>query len=401
MGSFDAEEKALDGLILLLASTDLLSPETPSCKVPLWNTYRADIRRCSALGQSAAGNPIRYLKWSDVPDIFVSRRRKVQELVRSAENSCAEGRREEARCYCEWAEVYLRSLPPGEDALRQRLTALQTGLAGVVPASLRMRNVETEVSAIRQALHLSQPQAGSPFVREKLSAAQSARRVAPVPEPANNHGDRAPERMETLVDLSSLIPGDSLLAWAAPVRLSKPVSLPASASLQPLPSSRQARVSAVVLMDWDRGFVPGIHVSCLCGQSGPYVSLRTQPFSHRPVYQASSDGATEFGYLWASGAARCRHDAYSAGWVYWIGPQARRFDKKPVWGTFAGIGYGRSDLLWEDTAGEWAKIVDLSSDGWLVEAGVQFRSGSLVAVTGLSVIRFQRPSLFLGLGWMF
>lgn len=61
-----------------------------------------------------------FVDWDGISAVFTDRWRKVRELVSSAEAAQGRGATDEARTYCHWAEVYLASLPAGEEQLRER-----------------------------------------------------------------------------------------------------------------------------------------------------------------------------------------------------------------------------------------------------------------------------------------
>ena len=152
-GLSDADEAAVDALVRLLSVTEEL-PLAPSVRQRVWETYRSDIQKCSARSVESPGRVIRYMEWIRIPEIFAARWKKVRELAASAESARQRGDPAAARCYCAWAETYLESLPPGQQALRNRLSRLDASLGAGPVAPLRMRNVESEVRAIRAALSL-------------------------------------------------------------------------------------------------------------------------------------------------------------------------------------------------------------------------------------------------------
>ena len=95
----EADEAALDGLVRLLAATDAL-PLPAAVRHRVWETYKPDIRKCSARLSESSGSVIRFMEWDRIPEIFASRWKKVRELMDSAERSLRQGDPGTARCYC-------------------------------------------------------------------------------------------------------------------------------------------------------------------------------------------------------------------------------------------------------------------------------------------------------------
>ena len=65
---------------------------------------------------------------------------------------------------------------------------------------------------------------------------------------------------------------------------------------------------------------------------------------------------------------------------------------------YVGAGYGRIDQIWEDTAGQWARITDISHQGVHIEAGLIFSAGKVALMAGASSVSFATISPVFGLG---
>ena len=109
----------------------------------------------------------------------------------------------------------------------------------------------------------------------------------------------------------------------------------------------------------------------------------------RSDYSATSDGRTDYGYLWASGEAALSRYSMAAGALIRVGKRVT---------CYAGAGYGKIDQLWEDTAGQWASIEDFSHKGALVEAGLIYSLGPISIQAGASSISLSTISPVFGLG---
>ena len=125
---------------------------------------------------------------------------------------------------------------------------------------------------------------------------------------------------------------------------------------------------------------------------GGYASFHSNFRSVTFSYTCSSDSTWEGGTMWPSGNSSVSLLQISAG---------IRKNFGPWFGIFAGAGYGRKAVLWEDLSGEWVKVQDLSTSGILLECGLLLDAGPVEIQAGLSTIAFRTVSLELGLGFRF
>ena len=368
-----SDDAALSALVMKLAATDLLQIPSSS-RLRIWQTYLSDIRDKSVM-TITPGGVFRYIAWQDIPSVFDARWRKVRELARSAEQSVRHGDMEVARTYCTWAEVYLTSLPEGEGTLRGEVVALRTKLGDGPEAPLQIRNVESEVAAIRRAWTVGSVK---PFFSPP----------APTPPPAPEPDSRR-EPLEPLEIPSS------------PISFAQRTNLPLL--FVPEPSETPEYViseSEARPLEWsfsaltDLGRIPayGALVAVSGARLGAYLSCRSNFVQGRSDYACTLDGKTEWGYIWTSGKVRSSRTVVNCGMSFCPWDRV---------GFLGGVGYGREAVLWEDSAGRWASVSDISHAGLSVELGVQFRAGHLVITGGCSSIRFRDLSALLGLGWRF
>jgi len=125
------------------------------------------------------------------------------------------------------------------------------------------------------------------------------------------------------------------------------------------------------------------------GSFGGYVSARKGFGNIRSDYSATSDGRTDFGYLWASGEAAVSRYSMAVGALMRVGERVT---------CYVGAGYGRIDQIWEDTAGQWTRITDISHRGAQIEAGLIFSAGKVALMAGASSVSFATISPVFGLG---
>ena len=375
-----ADEEALDGLVRVLSSTDAL-PFPDDLRLALWRTYLADIRKCSRSVSDGAGTVIRYIGRGQIPEIFAPRRRKVRELYDHALQAARKGDAARARTYCDWAQAYLSSLPQGDGSPHAQVASLAAELGRGERATVPLRNVEREVALIRNALRRPSPTPPAPGAMTPVPKTP--------PRPAAGQG-QAPVR-----ERLALVP-------PSPVPMAPVVVLPAPASRLRALDSRPLQSPVLKDLPWewslyglvDAGLRPsfGFRLAVLRGRMGGYVSGSARIPFRRPSYACSGDGTTAYGQIWTSGKAAGGRTAVSAGAVWRL---------SGAWSLYAGGGYGDDSVLWEDTAGQWARVADLSEKGLLAEAGFTWRTGHFSLSAGLSSIRLSRCSVVLGAGWTF
>ena len=125
---------------------------------------------------------------------------------------------------------------------------------------------------------------------------------------------------------------------------------------------------------------------------GGYVRFHS---NFKPVaysYICSSDSSWDGGIMWPSGNSQISIMQASVG---------VRKNFCPWFGLSVGAGYGRKVVLWEDLAGEWAKVQDLSTSNVLLECGLILDAGPVEIQAGISSIAFRTISLEFGLGFRF
>jgi hypothetical protein len=68
---------------------------------------------------------------------------------------------------------------------------------------------------------------------------------------------------------------------------------------------------------------------------------------------------------------------------------------------YAGAGYGRRTVLWEDIYGNWVEVSDISHKGIALEAGAVFMWNRLAFSLGLSSVKLKTFSITAGIGVCF
>ena len=172
----------------------------------------------------------------------------------------------------------------------------------------------------------------------------------------------------------------------------RPLLLPSG----PIFPSPKKSASVEYLLLAETGVVPdlmaGIRAGILFGRFGFYLSGRSNFKPDAFEYECFSDGTTpDGGYIWTSGQSRISRLNLSAGGLFRISE----------WATlYAGAGYLRRDLFWQDAGQAWALVSDISKSTVAIDAGViinPFGKGPALSI-GTS---YPSPELTVGLGWLF
>lgn len=127
---------------------------------------------------------------------------------------------------------------------------------------------------------------------------------------------------------------------------------------------------------------------------GGYLRFRSA-FVKTPetLYECLSDGSLpNGGKMWTSGDTRSSN-------LYITGGALMQVDD---WlSVYAGTGYGRRTLAWQDVDGKWAEVSDYSCRGPAFETGMIFSYRRLAFSAGVSSISFKTAALTAGIGLKF
>lgn len=155
----------------------------------------------------------------------------------------------------------------------------------------------------------------------------------------------------------------------------------------------QSKISLVALAGWmPEAMSYGAMVGYTAKRFGAYLKGRSNFVATAFGYGCLSDGTSGGHIIWTTGNES--HKAWAAGGgaiVRVAGPLS----------IYAGTGYGKLSILWEDTAGKWAQVEDLSQQGICADAGLMFSAGMFTALVGVSTIKLKKPTVEVGLGVRF
>ncbi len=156
-------------------------------------------------------------------------------------------------------------------------------------------------------------------------------------------------------------------------------------------SSRREIIALAELSAPDLSY--GIRVGLQGRKIGGYLAYRSSFSSQVADYQCTSDGSLPSGSrVWLSGESMSCNMTAAAGFLI---PVAK-------WSSlYAGAGYGRRAVLWQDIDGNWVEVSDISHKGLALEAGALFRWNHLAFSLGLSSVKLKTYSFTAGIGVCF
>ena len=159
---------------------------------------------------------------------------------------------------------------------------------------------------------------------------------------------------------------------------------------------RQKKIDFVV--SYCMGIVPNLSYGASLALSdhrthwGGYVRFRSNFISSGSEYSCLSDGSASSGTIWTSGRDRISITRISVG--------GRKVFGK-YFGLYLGTGWSRQTTLWEDISGKWAKVMDWSQDGVLLEGGAILDIGPVEIHAGVSGTAFRFTEMEIGIGILF
>lgn len=125
---------------------------------------------------------------------------------------------------------------------------------------------------------------------------------------------------------------------------------------------------------------------------GGYASFHSDFRNIVSGYSCTSDGKTGSSSIMTNGNTDRSRLAITAGVC---------FEATKWLITYAGAGYGRASLFWQDIGDTWMDVSDISTKGIEIEAGGIFHLGILGFSVGFSTTRFKYAEFKVGLGFMF
>lgn len=165
---------------------------------------------------------------------------------------------------------------------------------------------------------------------------------------------------------------------------------------EPKPKKEKAPVKPAILVAPTVGVMPGISFGLIAGWAGPkvgvYGKFRSNFVSAGTSYNCTSDGKADGGYIWTTGKSKVSNMSITAGVMLPVGG---------VVYPYAGVGFAKRDLAWEDTQGDWARVTDASASGIGMEAGVLLRFGLFGLHAGVNTGGFKYIGVDAGIALFF
>ena len=365
-----ADSAAINGLARKIAARTGLSPA-------LGATYIEDLRRISSRLVEGRYTVLRYLRADEINTVFEPRRERVRQLAEQAEQS---GDRQ----FYSLAYVLAQSIPdfPAEELedFRQKSTG-----------SWIIENfISREAEAVQAAL---QPQIPAAPPKPRKKAADDS--VIPAPSHENTGSER-PAVTDTVIVQREV----GRIEVEHTFRLRDTMVFIHVSQGKSEAHAKGAWHAPIHLQGFaiiQAGIAPELTGGLMLGAGGPswggYAGLRSN--FRTPCgtdYDCKSDGSTDYGQIWTSGRRRSSRLSIAGGLWY----QALKTAK-----IYAGAGYGRRTVCWEDWHGEWARVTDYSGSGLILDAGLILSYRRLSLSVGGEVIDFGKWGLQLGAGISF
>ncbi len=197
---------------------------------------------------------------------------------------------------------------------------------------------------------------------------------------------------------------EEVFGQTAPVRMSRLESVPAlltdalrqcpstGLSFKEMPPRVPKPHAGLVLF----AGVPDIYYGAMATVSGlrfgGFVKASASIPFIKPAYECFSDGTTPSGYIWTSGKESVSRWAVTAGATISV---SRNF------AIYAGAGYGKRDVLWQDVSNRWATVSDLGIHGLVADGGIIVSVKKLNFMAGVSSFGFRAFSAEAGIGYQF
>ena len=382
-----ADSAALTGLAMKIAARSGLSPA-------LGATYLEDLRRISSRIVEGRYTVLRYLRADETGTVFVPRQERVRQLVVRAEKTG------DPQFYT-LAYVLAQSIP---DFPPDRLDNLRRQSSGTWSLE---DFVSREAEAVLAALQPQVPE-------NKPDKGKDASRSGKESDAATSLSGAA-ERWKTAAtagtDPGRAVVTDTVIVQRELGRIEVEhtfhhrdtiVVIPGfrkEISGAPEPKSRKKRepfqmqgfilAEAGIYPDLTGGLMLGLGGSVWGGYAGVRSNFKTEAASD---YDCKSDGSTAYGQIWTSGRHRDSRISMTGGLWYHVSNPIR---------IYAGAGYGKRTVCWEDLYGDWARVTDYSGAGLALDAGVIWSCRHLSLSIGGEVIGFRQWGVQFGVGFNF
>ena len=216
--------------------------------------------------------------------------------------------------------------------------------------------------------------------KPKSPPAQSAQQTAPEEEIRSSR-----DNLDLPVISHPLAPASSMLCVESAVELAAPLT-----QLPKEESANRLKWSADLLLEYRKGVASSYGLMAAVGY-GPHWGIWAAGRSNFTAvgygYDCRSDGNTDGGRFWGNGQSRYGVFSISGGPLW---------HPLPWLGIYAGAGYSKEELDWQDAEGRWARVTDYSVSGLSGDIGLLLNWNRLSLAAGCSWNSFA--TLTLGIG---
>lgn len=202
-----------------------------------------------------------------------------------------------------------------------------------------------------------------------------------------------------VLDEEEALTGDDLVFKVNVEKYSKRTAPASEAVVVPKPQKKvkqapQNKESAIFIAP-TVGIVPGLSYGGMAGYVGKigfYGKFRSNFENTKISYNCKSDGTADGGYIWTTGQSKVSMMSISGGIILPIGQTIY---------PYAGVGYGKRILAWEDVKKQWARVSDASTFGIALETGLMLRFGAFGLHAGVNTVGFRFIGADAGLALFF
>ena len=169
--------------------------------------------------------------------------------------------------------------------------------------------------------------------------------------------------------------------------------------------AQNAKVKTLVMGQIGYSVAPQMSYGAMLGQMyggyGWYVSARSNfQFGKKTIASCDENGMVDGGQLFYSGNTQTTHFVINGGFTMNCLEKATK-NKFNTLGFYVGAGYGKRELQWETTDGNWIAYAPTSASGFSGNVGLIGSVCGLTLNVGVTTINFKYVELELGIGFVF
>lgn len=169
--------------------------------------------------------------------------------------------------------------------------------------------------------------------------------------------------------------------------------------------AQNAKMKTLVMGQIGYSVAPQMSYGAMLGQMyggyGWYVSARSNfQFGKKTIASCDENGMVDGGQLFYSGNTQTTHFVINGGFTMNCLEKATK-NKFNTLGFYVGAGYGKRELQWETTDGNWIAYAPTSASGFSGNVGLIGSVCGLTLNVGVTTINFKYVELELGIGFVF